>query len=108
MLTRDHGCLRALSWNAALPSGADIKTMAARLVASGFVPARALGAFVLLRDRRANEVALVMSTGRAQIRVSYLVPEAERRREAELVYARLLRAVGVGVPPPAGHSEPAP
>lgn len=108
MLTRDSGCIRALSWNASLPNDADIQIMASRLVASGFVPARTLGSFVLLRDRNANEVALVMSTGRAQIRVSYLVPEQERRLEAERVYASLLRAVGLGVAPSnkPGETEP--
>ena len=93
MLTRDHGCIRALAWNAGVPVDCDVGGLADRLCLVGFSVARVVGGFVLLRDGEGNEVAIVARTQRVQIRVSYVVPEGERRREAEKVYAVVLRAL---------------
>ena len=78
---------------------ADVSGLATSLGGASFLHARAMGGCVLLRDRAGNEIALVARTGRVQIRVSYLVPEAGRRHQAEHLYTLVVRAVGVGAQP---------
>jgi hypothetical protein len=46
----------------------------------------------VIRNATQDEIALVVRTGRVQIRVHYTVPEAERRQAAERVFVALVRA----------------
>jgi hypothetical protein len=98
MLTRAHGCIRALAWNADFPPEADLSTLPTRLAEVGFTVARVVGGFTSLRDGEGNEIALVLATHRVQLRVSYLVPEIERRHAAERLYTHVLRALDLRPP----------
>jgi hypothetical protein len=93
VLTRDQSCIRSLAWSVGLPRATDLAGLLPGLEGRGFSLHRRVGALCVLRDGRENEVAVVLSTRRVQIRVCYLLPVAERRPMAERLYRQILEAL---------------
>jgi hypothetical protein len=92
VLTRDHACVRGMNWRFDLPPAAVEATLNA-LPSAGFLPCPSPDTLPSFESPEGHRVLLVRRTGRAQIRVSYTVPESERRLAAEAVFTAILRAL---------------
>src|SRR4051812_47399123 len=82
-LTREVTCLRSLAWRTDLPSAADWPRLGAALEAAGLIRRPPVGAMQRFATARGDELSLIPTTGRVQLRVHYTVPEHERRFAAE-------------------------
>jgi len=90
-LERDHSCMKHLAFRMDLVSpalGELLRTIAFEL---GFTETRPIEGLSKLVSPEGHEILLVERTGRAQLRVSYLVPHERRRHTAEDVYCRIAR-----------------
>ena len=91
-LERDHSCMRHFAYRMDLEGPSDVGDFVALAQADGFSVSRPLPSLVKLVDACGNELLVVATTGRVQLRVSYTVPPDARRHAAEAVYCRLVRA----------------
>ncbi|MCU0654918.1 MAG: hypothetical protein MUF64_06400 [Polyangiaceae bacterium] len=92
VLTRDHACVRGMNWRFDLPPAA-IEAALDALPSAGFLPCPSPEALPSFQSPEGHRVLLVRRTGRAQIRVSYTVPEGQRRLAAEAVFTAVVRAL---------------
>lgn len=92
-LERDHSCMRHFAYRMDLEGPAAVGDFVALARADGFsVASSPLPSLVKLVDACGNELLVVATTGRVQLRVAYTVPPEARRHAAEAVYCRLVRA----------------
>ena len=92
-LTREVTCIRSLAWRTDLPTAIDWPRLAAALEAAGLVRRPAIGALQRFATARGDELSLIPTTGRVQLRVHYTVPEHERRFAAERLFRLLFHAL---------------
>lgn len=92
-LTREVTCLRSLAWRTDLPSAADWPRLGAALEAAGLIRRPPVGAMQRFATARGDELSLIPTTGRVQLRVHYTVPEHERRFAAERLFQLLFHAL---------------
>jgi hypothetical protein len=92
-LTREITCIRSLAWRTDLPTAIDWPRLSAALAAAGLVRRPAVGAMQRFATARGDEVSLIPTTGRVQLRVHYTVPEHERRFAAERLFQLVFHAL---------------
>lgn len=92
-LTREVTCIRSLAWRTDLPTAIDWPRLAAALEAAGLVQRPPVGAMQRFATARGDELSLLPTTGRVQLRVHYTVPEHERRFAAERLFQLLFHAL---------------
>jgi hypothetical protein len=92
-LTREVTCLRSLAWRTDLPTAAGWPRLGAALEAAGLIRRPPVGAMQRFATARGDELSLIPSTGRVQLRVHYTVPEHERRFAAERLFQLLFHAL---------------
>lgn len=90
-LERDHSCMKHLAFRMDLVSPSASATLRAIALELGFVESRPIAGLSKLVCAEGHEILLVERTGRAQLRVSYMVPHERRRAVAEDVYCRIAR-----------------
>jgi hypothetical protein len=92
-LTREVTCLRSLAWRTDLPTAAGWPGLGAALEAAGLIRRPPVGAMQRFATARGDELSLIPTTGRVQLRVHYTVPEHERRFAAERLFQLLFHAL---------------
>ena len=92
-LTREITCLRSLAWRTDLPTAAGWPGLGAALEAAGLIRRPPVGAMQRFATARGDELSLIPTTGRVQLRVHYTVPEHERRFAAERLFQLLFHAL---------------
>jgi hypothetical protein len=92
-LTREVTCIRSLAWRTDLPAALDWQRLGATLEAAGLVRHPPVGAMQRFATARGDELSLIPTTGRVQLRVHYTVPEHERRFAAERLFQLLVHAL---------------
>lgn len=92
-LTREVTCVRSLAWRSDLPTTIDWPRLGAALEAAGLRPRPAVGAMQRFVTARGDELVLIPTTGRVQLRVHYSVPEHDRRFAAERLFLLLFHAL---------------
>ncbi len=90
-LEREVTCLRSLNWRCDLLPGRGPLVLE-HLLRNGWSAIPGPPGLSVIRHADLHEIALVVRSGRVQIRVHYTVPEAERRQAAERVFVALVRA----------------
>lgn len=91
-LSRDHTCVRGMNWRFDLPPHL-VDALIKALLGLGYQQRPGPAALPALRSPEGHQIMLVRSTGRAQIRVDYTVPETLRRFAAEAIFATVIRAL---------------
>ena len=92
-LSREVTCIRSLAWRTDLPAAADWPRLGAALETAGLIRRPPVGAMQRFATARGDELSLIPSTGRVQLRVHYTVPEHERRFAAERLFQLLFHAL---------------
>jgi hypothetical protein len=92
-LTRETTCLRSLAWRTDLPAAVDWPRLGDALVAGGLRRRPPVGAMQRFATARGDELSLIPTTGRVQLRVHYTVAEHERRFAAERLFQLLFHAL---------------
>jgi len=92
-LTREVTCIRSLAWRTDLPVAIDWPRLGAALEAAGLVRRPPVGAMQRFATARGDELSLIPTTGRVQLRVHYTVPEHELRFAAERLFQLLFHAL---------------
>lgn len=92
-LRREVTCIRALAWRTDLPAAIDWPRLGAALEAAGLVRRPPVGALQRFATARGDELALIPTTGRIQLRVHYTVPAHERQFAAERLFQLLVHAL---------------
>lgn len=88
-LTRDPSCMRDMLWRIQL-EGADLREIAGKLEADGWVDRSRLPLLVDLHGPEGHALVMVPRTGRVQLRLHYLTPAEVRPGAAEGVYRRVV------------------
>ena len=92
-LSREHTCIRALAWRTDLPDFVEWEGLAAELARDGYQRERSMTGLIRLIGRSREELFLVPSTGRVQIRVHYSTEEDQRKHAAEGIFRTLVHAL---------------
>jgi hypothetical protein len=92
-LTREITCLRSLAWRTDLPAAVDWPGLGDALEAAGLSRRPPVGAMQRFATARGDQLSLIPTTGRVQLRVHYTVPEHERRFAAERLFQLLFHAL---------------
>lgn len=82
-----------MAWRCDLPAELPWERLSSELVAMGLRPRPAVRGLIRFANDGDDELVLVTTTGRVQIRVHYTVPEHERRFAAERLFQTLVYAI---------------
>jgi len=90
-LERDHSCMRSLAFRMDLTHPESSAAFTSIALELGFALEQPIAGLSKLVAPEGHELLLVRSTGRVQLRVSYLVAQDRRRHVAEDIYCRIVR-----------------
>jgi hypothetical protein len=96
-LEREHACFELLNWRCTLDAPPPAAVMRERMLAAGWRLLERVPTLLELFDAAGHRVAVVVTTGRIQIRVNPDTPEEKRPEAALGVATAMVQALRAGL-----------